>query len=83
MLSHPVKSDEHGDQIHEYNTNAVSEPPRLANNADKLTLTKDSGLSPTTANLKAKEGSDCQLRPDFPQHLFINPANQDRLQPEN
>lgn len=55
-------------------------PPKTV---DKLILPKDSGLSPTTANLKAKEGFDCHLGPDVPQHLFINPANQDRLQPEH
>lgn len=56
-------------------------PPELANTVDKLTLPKDSALSPPAANLKAKEGFDCHLGADVPQHLFINPANQDRLQP--
>lgn len=74
MLSHPVNGLQNM-LFKSMNTiPTLSSPPKLANNGDKLILPKDSGLSP-------KEGLDCHLGADVPQHLFINPANQVGLQP--
>lgn len=69
MLSHPVNGRQNFLFKYMNMIPTVSSPPKLANNVHKLILPKDSGLSPTVANLKAKEGFDCHLGPD----LFINP----------